>query len=35
MTSESMWKLFRQTGNIIFYCLAKRLEETENEGKTA
>lgn len=25
MTSESMWRLFISTGNIIFYCLYKEL----------
>ena len=35
MNSESMWKLFYETGNVIFYLMYCRLLKEENEDKTA
>lgn len=35
MTSENMWELFMLTGNTVFYCLYKRLLESETEDMTA
>ncbi len=34
MTSEGMWRLFTETGNVLFYCIYKELAEVKEE-KTA
>lgn len=35
MTSDSAWKLFAETGNIMYYLLYKKLEKEKTEEKTA
>jgi len=35
MAADSMWELFRKTGNIVFYCLYRALTDAEAEDRTA
>ena len=35
MTADNMWRLFFETGNILFYLLYKQCLDEENTAKTA
>ncbi len=35
MNSDSAWKLFKETGCIMYYLLYKRLEREKADKKTA
>ena len=35
MTADNMWRLFTETGDILFYLFYKKCLEEENTAKTA